>query len=122
MLKKTFPLFSLVLLCFLIVFLLGLWIEVAKAQNLGSLQARISRLESENYRIRSRLNRLESQRKSGNFSSSLEEQEPTLLPSFPSAPSVEKTMFDRLATLVIELKERTKALELRLDALESQAN
>lgn len=118
MLKKTSPLFSLIFLCFLIVLLLGLWIAAAKADNLSSLQSRVSRLESDNYRLRSRLNRLESQLKRGSLSSSLDNQEPSGLPSSSSAPSIEKQMFDRLATLVIELKERVKDLELRVDALE----
>ncbi len=100
------------------VLLLGLWIAAAKADNLSSLQSRVSRLESDNYRLRSRLNRLESQLKRGSLSSSLDNQEPIGLPSSSSAPSIEKQMFDRLATLVIELKERVKDLELRVDALE----
>jgi outer membrane murein-binding lipoprotein Lpp len=118
MLKKTSPLFSLIFLCFLIILLLGLWIAAAKADNLSSLQSRVSRLESDNYRLRSRLNHLESQLKRGSLSSSLDNQEPVRLPSSSSAPSIEKQMFDRLATLVIELKERVKDLELRVDALE----
>lgn len=118
MLKKTSNLFSIAIFCFLIVLLFGLWIGVAKAQSLSSLKARVSRLESENYRVRSRLNRLESQLKRMSFPNSLDDQEQILLPSSPSAPSIEEPMFDQLAILVIELKERINALELRMDALE----
>lgn len=104
----------------MIFFLLGIWITEVKAQSLGSLKARVSRLESQNYRLRSRLNRLESQLKRVNSSNSLEGGEQIRLPSSPPAPSIQDPMFDRLAILVIELKERMNALEARMDEIELQ--
>jgi predicted RNase H-like nuclease (RuvC/YqgF family) len=111
--KKTSHLFSLVLFCALILIILGLWIGEAKADKVTALQSRVSRLESENYRLRSRLDRLENQLKRGNVSNSYHQK-----PIDLSAPSIDKPMFDQLATLVIELKETIEALEVRVDALE----
>lgn len=104
----------------MIFFLLGLWIGVAKAQSLSSIKARVSRLESENYRLRSRVNRLESQLKRVRSPSSSGDGEQIRLPSSPPAPSIQDPMFDRLAILVIELKERMNGLEARMDEIELQ--
>jgi outer membrane murein-binding lipoprotein Lpp len=119
--SKTYsPLARRVIFCLLILLLLGLCIGLAKAQSLGSLNSRVSRLESENAHLRGRITRLENQlRNVGRTKPSGGTEQLTLPPSSPS-PSIDDPMFDRLATLVIELKERMNALENRLDALERQ--
>ena len=118
MLKKTPNLFSIAIFFVLILLLLELWIGVAKAQTLSSLKGRVSRLESANARLSNRLSRLESQVKRGRSPNSLANREPISPPSPSPAPSIDDPMFDRLATLVIELKERINALEARVEALE----
>jgi hypothetical protein len=90
----------------------------APVQAQGSLESRVSRLESEIFGLRSQVNQLQSQltgRGRGNS------------PSIPPATSgsvsskpFNDPMFDRLATLVIELKERLNAVESRLAKLEGK--
>lgn len=87
------------------------------AQAQAGLDSRISRLETELVGIQNRLNQLESSRSRQGVS----------VPT-PSLPSGERRgdrrvlstdpQFDRLATLVIELKERVTATETRLSTVE----
>lgn len=96
------------------------------AQSSAGLESRLSRVEAENFQMRSQISTLESQ------ISALRGQSPSQTPSSirPPAPSVPSRanrqvpssdpMFDRLATLVIELKERVKALEAQVAELKSQ--
>ncbi|MDX2214801.1 MAG: hypothetical protein SFY66_16045 [Oculatellaceae cyanobacterium bins.114] len=92
----------------------------AQAQSVSNLTARITRLESENSGLRSRVGRLESQlSRVGNavgvrVPQSPPDQEP-VRGELSSDP-----MFDRLATLAIEQRERMDRLEARLNALESR--
>jgi predicted RNase H-like nuclease (RuvC/YqgF family) len=93
------------------------------AQSSAALESRISRLEADNFQMRSQINRLESQL-SGLSGHSLSPN-PSLANSAPSVPpranrqvSSSDPMFDRLATLVIELKERVKALETQVSQLQ----
>lgn len=84
--------------------------------------ARISRLESENTFLRSRVSRLETQllrltNRSGiNYPDPIPEGAST-----PARPSTD-SMFDRLATLAIEQRQRLDELETRLEALEAQVS
>ncbi|NER33759.1 MAG: hypothetical protein F6J93_06835 [Oscillatoria sp. SIO1A7] len=99
----------------------------------SNLSARVLRLESDLFQARSQLNRLESQvaRQGRRLESQrLESQRqsqtggnpagsspspPRLKPSEPT----EEEQFDRLATLVIELKQQLEELEARVVLLES---
>jgi hypothetical protein len=90
------------------------------------LESRISRLEAENFQLRAQLSRIESQvsRLTG-----LESRPPTRVNPLPPPrtqnpprPSQSRSlgddpMFKRLATLVIELRERIVALETKLKQL-----
>lgn len=92
----------------------------------SGLEARISRLEAENFQLRAQLSRVETQinRLAGVESRS----DRATLPNRPSPPNAlnvsprsligDDPMFKRLATLVIELKERVARLENRLKKLE----
>ena len=120
MFKTSSPLAKIGFFCFLIVLLLLLSSGIASSQNLGALNSRVSRLESENSRLRSRITRLESQLRSIRLKKPSGDTEPLPLPRSDPAPSSDDPMFDRLATLVIELKERMNAFEDRMDALEQQ--
>jgi len=101
------------LVCLLLVLGFVLIPRFSNAQSIG-LESRLSRLEAEVFQLRSRLSNLESQ------ISRVDRSAPS--PSLPSLrqqtinPSSE--MFDRLATLVIELKERVQTLEAKVFQLE----
>ncbi|MGJ3251524.1 MAG: hypothetical protein ACFE0J_10390 [Elainellaceae cyanobacterium] len=106
------------------VFLIGFRVNgqhTARAQDTG-LSFRISRLESENTRLRSRINQLETQVSRISRSSGVTVPDPVSPPAtglddpaIASAP-----MFDRLATLVIETRQDVFALQDRLADLEQQ--
>jgi uncharacterized protein YceH (UPF0502 family) len=90
---------------------------LSPAQSTARLESRISRLESQNTLLRSRVNRLENDisqlsRATGITISPPLSQEQEAAP--PSTLS-DDPMFDRLATLVIELRDRIIALEERLE-------
>jgi BMFP domain-containing protein YqiC len=95
------------------------------AQASLDLSGRISRLESEFFMVRSQINSLEAQ--VSRLSNRLDfpimaPTEPARIP-FPRPEVVEsphKEQFDRLATLLIELKEQINSLETRFSDLETQ--
>lgn len=98
----------------LTLFLIFGWQTLTLAQSSNAfLTSRISRLESENSSLRSRISRLEGDiaRISSSiglnytYSSSPEAGDP------PIAPPSSDPMFDRLATLAIELRDRIITLE-----------
>lgn len=100
----------------------------SSAQASIDLSARIGRLESEFFSVRSQINSLESQvsRLSNriDFSGITPPTEPARIP-LPQPELVEypnKEQFDRLATLLIELKEQINNLETRFSLLEEQLN
>ena len=109
------------LLCLLLLLLFTFIPRFSNAQSIG-LESRISRLETELFQVRSRLSNLESQ------ISRVERPAPTPSPtrspqrSSPRQPTISPSpeMFDRLATLVIELKERIQTLETKVAALEEK--
>ncbi len=113
------------LLLVLLLLLLAFVPRFSNAQSIG-LESRISRLEAEIFQLRSRLSNLESQVSRVNQPSRTPASTPTPAPQIPSPnrttvpPSPE--MFDRLATLVIELKERVQTLETQVAALEAEQN
>lgn len=88
----------------------------------AGLESRISRLESENLQLRTQVSRLENQinRLAGIESRPQRVTQPAPPPTVNPArlaPSQlgDDPMFKRLATLVIELRERITALENRLN-------
>lgn len=93
------------------------------AQSSAALESRISRVESDNFQLRSQIANLESQVATIKGQSSSQ----TPIPIRPQAPPVppranrqvtsSDPMFDRLATLVIELKQRVQALEAQVAQL-----
>src|SRR4028118_1012252 len=112
--------------CLAIIFAFTIFSSRTLAQSSAGLESRISRLESDNLQMRSQISNLESQL------STLRGQSPSQIPS-PSRPvappvpprpnrqvSSSDPMFDRLATLVIELRERIKALEAQVAELKRQ--
>jgi hypothetical protein len=95
-----------------LVLLLG-WQLGARAQSTSQLEMRLSRLESENTLLKSRVSRLESA--GSDASSSSLPDSPSITPSDASSSTLaDDPVFKRLATLVIELRERIIALETRL--------
>lgn len=93
------------------------------AQSSAALESRISRVESDNFQLRSQIANLESQVATLKGQSASQ----TPIPIRPQAPPVSPRtnrqitssdpMFDRLATLVIELKQRVQALEAQVAQL-----
>lgn len=111
-------------LCFAALLLLFVLPVFSPGAASSILESRVSRLEADNAQLRSQLSRLESQvsRLSGLESSNVRANQPRLSTPAPVPPSPRQLpsndpMFDRLATLVIELKERVVRLEKRLDEL-----
>ncbi len=98
------------------------------AQTSTGLESRLSRLESESFSVRSQLNRLESQ--VYRLSNQLSNQQPGIeVPEIsPAEPplrnsgvlSSDDPQFDRLATLVVELKLQVNEIEERLAQVEAQ--
>jgi cell division protein FtsB len=92
------------------------------AQSSFALESRISALEAENFQLRSQITRIESQL------TGLSRQSPAdpirvpsqVPPRANQQVSSSDPMFKRLATLVIELKERIQALEAQVAELKKQ--
>lgn len=108
-----------------IVLLLGGLRLTASAQSSINLESRLSRLESESFQIRSQLSRLESLIANTSRSNSPATPRiaapPTETPPYRSV-SPRDPMFDRLATLVVELKQQVNQLEARVLKLEQKAS
>jgi uncharacterized protein YceH (UPF0502 family) len=92
------------------------------AQSSFALESRVSALEAENFQLRSQINRIESQ-----LGSLGRQSPPDPIRVSAQAPSranqqvsSSDPMFKRLATLVIELKERIQALEAQVAELKKQ--
>lgn len=98
------------------------------AQAPAFLESRIVRLETENFQMRSQLNRLESQLVQLSGRGLPQQPSPNRqTPQVPSTtnrrqllPAERDKMFDQLATLVVELKERVQTLEAEVAALKKQ--
>ncbi|MGV0028023.1 hypothetical protein [Phormidesmis priestleyi] len=80
------------------------------AQAQAGLDSRVSRLETDFFGLQSRLNQIESRIPRSSVAPSVPSSVPDRRPRVASADP----QFDRLATLVIELKERVTQLENRL--------
>ena len=113
------------LFCLVLILVLAILPSRIKAQGLSNLESRISTVEADNFQLRSRLDRIESQlarltNRSLSSRSELNRPAP-LIPSRLNRQRVSADpMFDRLATLVIELKERVNALEAQVAELKRQ--
>lgn len=112
-------------LCLSLIFALTLFSSRTLAQSSAALESRISRVESDNFQLRSQIANLESQIAALKGQSSPQ----TPIPTRPQAPSIpprtrqitsSDPMFDRLATLVIELKQRVQSLEAQVAQLKQQ--
>jgi len=94
----------------------------AIAQSTAQLESRLGRLESDIYQVRSELSRLEAQiynvGRSGSSTVAPPPSASRYEPNFPRSTPPQSAMFDRLATLAIELKERITSLETRVTRLE----
>ena len=97
-----------------------LWRSPVHAQSTVGLEARLSRLESENVVLRSQLNQIQSQisrlAPAAGITpprSSIRQPTPQIRPGESSL--AEDPAFKRLATLVIELRERVDALENQMN-------
>ena len=118
--SKWLNLLTVVVLSLLLVF--G-WQTLTSAQNPSFLTSRVSRLETENSSLRSRLNRLESDvsRISSSIGLNYTYSSPPESGSAAVAPPSSDPMFDRLATLAIELRERIIILEEQVAELQGQS-
>ncbi|HEY9832891.1 MAG TPA: hypothetical protein V6D26_20220 [Stenomitos sp.] len=113
------------IICLALILGLVLLPRLTLAQASGVLESRIARIEAENFQLRSQVSRIESQLAilSGRPLSSaqrLNRNIPT--PQISSRTnrqpvSSSDPMFERLATLVIELKERVQSLESQVAQL-----
>lgn len=94
------------------------WQSVTPAQSTTQLESRLSRIELENTTLRSRISQLESQvsRLSSNAGVDFSPTVPDRATSAAS-PLADDPTFKRLATLVIELKERIVAVENQVAAI-----
>lgn len=111
------------LLCLALMLGIALLPKQTLAQESSYLESRISRLESETYQLRSQINQLQSQLQGQNQSPS--GRTGSAKPAPPIAPRGNRPasadpMFDRLATLVIELKQRINKLEAQVAELQKQ--
>lgn len=103
-------------------FLLFLFLGIYLLQSNPVTADSTSYLDSQVQSLRSRVSRLESQVRS--LSRSETREVPSLTPpeSYSNPGVTDPEMFDRLAILVIEIKEDLKALEGRLNKLEETFN
>ncbi|MFB2937478.1 hypothetical protein ACE1B6_19695 [Aerosakkonemataceae cyanobacterium BLCC-F154] len=111
------------LLCLILIVALVIIPIQVKAQVPAGLESRIARLEAANFQLQSQISRLESQinQLQGRSPSRPNLSTPVRPPTSPTVPYRGSTsalssdpMFQRLATLVIELKERIQALEAKI--------
>lgn len=105
----------------IVIVLFSSWQLSTYADDTAFLSSRISRLESENNALRSRLSHLESQvsRVSADIGLDYTDSSQGEILA-PEAPRSSDPMFDRLATLAIELKERIVALEEQVADLQTR--
>ena len=96
------------------------------AQSSGALESRLSRVESDNFQLRSQISNLETQIAALKGQSAPQTPIPITSISPPVPPRANRQitsadpMFDRLATLVVELKQRVQALEAQVAQLKQQ--
>ncbi|MBD1833083.1 hypothetical protein H6F61_10280 [Cyanobacteria bacterium FACHB-472] len=106
------------LFCLSLILVVVIMPPLTLAQGTSYLESRISRLEAENYQMRSLITQLDAQ------VDALQQSGASRPPSVPSRvtrtrPSSDP-MFDRLATLVVELKQRINKLEKLVTELQKK--
>ncbi|MBD1845352.1 hypothetical protein H6F89_18465 [Cyanobacteria bacterium FACHB-63] len=111
MMKNVLVLFSLTILISLAIQLFS----PADAQ-IGLVESRLSRIETELVGIRSELNQLSASRPRAGVSV----PSPSTSPAPPRSTKFTDAQFDRLATLVIELRERIKTVEEKVAKLQGR--
>jgi hypothetical protein len=94
------------------------WQTAGNAQVPVNLSSRLSQLESDTRRLQSRVSRLETELARVDRNGSGAIAEPAVP---PGAIAADDPMFDRLATLVIEMREQLNALEARVMQLETSS-
>jgi BMFP domain-containing protein YqiC len=119
--KNIFKRIAMLCMALLVVVFVGGWLvpDIASSQQ---EQSRINALEADLYRIESRLNRIEAQlTQLRRGDSPRTPATPHRINSGQKRPQLSREqMFDRLATLVIELREQIKQLEARVSKLEAR--
>lgn len=121
---------KIIVICLSFILALAILPRLTLAQSTGYLESRISRIEADNSQLRSQVANLESQvyrlSSSANFPRQATNA-PVPRPSPSPTPArgnrarlSQDPMFDRLANLVIELKERVQALETQVAELKRQ--
>lgn len=116
------------IICLSLIFAFVIFERHTLAQSTASLESRLSRLEGENWQLRSQINSLESQlsqitsQLTSQTPSSNRQTAPQIPPRTNRQVSSSDPMFKRLATLVIELGERVKVLETQVAQLKKQPN
>jgi uncharacterized protein YceH (UPF0502 family) len=110
------------LLCLAIMLGIALLPKHTLAQETSYLESRISRLEAETYQLRSQINQLQSQVLGLNQSTQRTGSTKPAPPIAPrgNRPASADPMFDRLATLAIELKQRINKLEAQVAELQKK--
>jgi peptidoglycan hydrolase CwlO-like protein len=120
MFLKTREMLSKIVSVLLAIFIIwgGLFAEIASSQQPNY---RLSNLEADINRVESRLNNVEAQLNQIRPSSSRTQSiPPQPLPSRRNLAQKEQNqMFDRMATLIVELKQQINKLEARVSKLES---
>jgi outer membrane murein-binding lipoprotein Lpp len=115
---------KLVIALFTLILLLGIGQHGAVPQTFSNVDARVSNLQSQVYQLRAEVSQLSNEVRSlnrGNVPAPIAITPVPTVPPRPVQPDLtNKQMFDRLATLVIELKERMNDVEARLANLEKQ--
>lgn len=117
------------LLCIILTLVLVIIPIQLKAQVSAGLESRLARVEAENLQLRSQISRIESQLNQfqgrtpsrPNLSTPVRPSTSSTIPYRGSTSTLSSDpMFQRLATLVIELKERIQALEAKITSSRTQ--
>lgn len=113
------------IICLTLIVGFALLPRLTLAQSPGLLESRMARIEAENFQLRSQVSRIESQLSTLSGRPLSSPQKPS--PNSPAPQVSSRTnrrqmsssdpMFERLATLVIELKERVQSLESQVAKL-----
>ena len=120
MLKSNSFLNKIVLACLTLLLVIVVWTWLISAPASSQTQSQINALEVDINGIESRLNRIEAQlNQLGRFAPPTATPPPSRSNSGRNTPLSRDQMFDRLATLVIELKQQVNKLETRVAKLES---
>ncbi|MBW4639628.1 MAG: hypothetical protein KME05_15625 [Gloeocapsa sp. UFS-A4-WI-NPMV-4B04] len=120
MLKSNSFFKKIVFSCLTLLLVIVAWTWLISAPASSQTQSQINALEVDLNGIESRLNRIEAQlNQLGRFAAPTATPPPSRSNSGRNTPLSRDQMFDRLATLVIELKQQVNKLETRVSKLES---